>query len=287
MPVDTVSFWLKPFGFFDRNPTLDVAAAAGALRALMLLALALGLALTPPCFGAASRDPETPASTTRCARPSRRRWPGADAAQQPVPVDRRPGRRRSAGSGAAAARRRSRWSVTATRGTGGRRSSTSRRRRAGAALDHPHELPAAEGAARPARAAADAVPALEGRRLRLVRRAIPRSRTLFVAGLSGGSGVVPRRGTSRFEASVRGYLDAWAALPGRRIVVAARHAQVPRLHRRLRDARAAARTPAGDDVLAAALVLAGARSGGRRRRAGGARGARPVAVLLRRSAATR
>ncbi len=25
MPVDTVSFWLKPFGFFDRNPSLDVA----------------------------------------------------------------------------------------------------------------------------------------------------------------------------------------------------------------------------------------------------------------------
>jgi primary-amine oxidase len=25
MPADTVSFWLKPFGFFDRNPTLDVA----------------------------------------------------------------------------------------------------------------------------------------------------------------------------------------------------------------------------------------------------------------------
>jgi len=24
MPVDVVSFWLKPFGFFDRNPTLDV-----------------------------------------------------------------------------------------------------------------------------------------------------------------------------------------------------------------------------------------------------------------------
>ncbi|HEU4421753.1 MAG TPA: primary-amine oxidase [Pilimelia sp.] len=24
MPVDTVSFWLKPVGFFDRNPTLDV-----------------------------------------------------------------------------------------------------------------------------------------------------------------------------------------------------------------------------------------------------------------------
>jgi primary-amine oxidase len=24
MPADTVSFWLKPFGFFDRNPTLDL-----------------------------------------------------------------------------------------------------------------------------------------------------------------------------------------------------------------------------------------------------------------------
>ncbi len=33
MPVDTVSFWLKPAGFFDRNPALDVppdsACAAG------------------------------------------------------------------------------------------------------------------------------------------------------------------------------------------------------------------------------------------------------------------
>ena len=25
MPADTVNFWLKPFGFFDRNPSLDVA----------------------------------------------------------------------------------------------------------------------------------------------------------------------------------------------------------------------------------------------------------------------
>jgi len=29
MPVDTVSFWLKPFGFFDRNPALDVPAHPG------------------------------------------------------------------------------------------------------------------------------------------------------------------------------------------------------------------------------------------------------------------
>ena len=29
MPVDTVSFWLKPSGFFDRNPALDVSPAHG------------------------------------------------------------------------------------------------------------------------------------------------------------------------------------------------------------------------------------------------------------------
>ena len=23
MPSDTIAFWLKPFGFFDRNPSLD------------------------------------------------------------------------------------------------------------------------------------------------------------------------------------------------------------------------------------------------------------------------
>ena len=34
MPVDTVSFWLKPFGFFDRNPALDLPPHAVALRAL-------------------------------------------------------------------------------------------------------------------------------------------------------------------------------------------------------------------------------------------------------------
>jgi len=46
----------------------------------------------------------------------------------------------------------------------------------------------------------------------------PEVGTVFVAGLSGGSGVVPRRGQSRFSASVAGYLDAWKALGGRRIV---------------------------------------------------------------------
>ena len=30
MPADTASFWLKPWGFFDRNPSLDVAPGSGA-----------------------------------------------------------------------------------------------------------------------------------------------------------------------------------------------------------------------------------------------------------------
>ena len=29
MPADTISFWLKPFGFFDQNPSMD-APASGA-----------------------------------------------------------------------------------------------------------------------------------------------------------------------------------------------------------------------------------------------------------------
>ena len=47
----------------------------------------------------------------------------------------------------------------------------------------------------------------------------PEIRTVFVAGLSGGTGVVPRPGESRFAASVRGYRDAWAALGDRRVIV--------------------------------------------------------------------
>jgi primary-amine oxidase len=30
MPVDTISFWLKPFGFFDANPSLDAPATSTA-----------------------------------------------------------------------------------------------------------------------------------------------------------------------------------------------------------------------------------------------------------------
>jgi hypothetical protein len=40
----------------------------------------------------------------------------------------------------------------------------------------------------------------------------PEVHTVFVAGLSGGSSVVPTRGRSRFATSVAGYADAWRAL---------------------------------------------------------------------------
>jgi hypothetical protein len=41
----------------------------------------------------------------------------------------------------------------------------------------------------------------------------PEVETVFVAGLTGGSGVVARPGRSRFETSLKGYADAWRALP--------------------------------------------------------------------------
>ena len=49
----------------------------------------------------------------------------------------------------------------------------------------------------------------------------PEIKTVFVGGLTGGSGVIPPKGQSRFAASVRGYRRAWSALPStvQRIVV--------------------------------------------------------------------
>jgi hypothetical protein len=41
----------------------------------------------------------------------------------------------------------------------------------------------------------------------------PEISTVFVAGLSGGTGVVPSHGRSEFETSVAGYEAAWKALP--------------------------------------------------------------------------
>jgi hypothetical protein len=49
----------------------------------------------------------------------------------------------------------------------------------------------------------------------------PEIKTVFVGGLTGGSGVFPRRGEGRFATSVRGYRRAWRALPStvQRVVV--------------------------------------------------------------------
>jgi primary-amine oxidase len=37
MPTDAVSFWLKPFGFFDRNPALDVPPSCSGLELVLVL----------------------------------------------------------------------------------------------------------------------------------------------------------------------------------------------------------------------------------------------------------
>jgi hypothetical protein len=44
-------------------------------------------------------------------------------------------------------------------------------------------------------------------------KAHPEVTTVFVAQLSGGSGVVTRKGQDPFETEVKGYLDAWKAMP--------------------------------------------------------------------------
>ena len=44
MPTDAVSFWLKPFGFFDRNPALDVPPSHLALVLPLVLSLVWGVA---------------------------------------------------------------------------------------------------------------------------------------------------------------------------------------------------------------------------------------------------
>ena len=63
MPTDAVSFWLKPFGFFDRNPALDVppsptARASGRLQAAVVVAVEVLVVLLDPrhVLGCASLD---------------------------------------------------------------------------------------------------------------------------------------------------------------------------------------------------------------------------------------
>ena len=94
----------------------------------------------------------------------------------------------------------------------------------------------------------------------------PEVGTVFVGGLSGGTGVIAPRGQSRFAASVRGYRRAWAALPP---TVTAhrghpRHAEDARRHRRLRRARARERPATGRELRGAAARGAGPRPDGGR-----------------------
>ena len=110
----------------------------------------------------------------------------------------------------------------------------------------------------------------------------PEVTTVFVAGLSSGSGVEPRGGRSRFETAVRGYTDAWAALGTRRIVVLR---DTPRFRgdtdrciaRALRRKRAPGTACALPRSFALPAIPRSSRG------ASAARGARPDAVLLRRA----
>jgi hypothetical protein len=185
----------------------------------MLASVALGLALAPACFGAASRDAEQP-----CVNPALRTTvtPSPERARA---LPNSPCRSIAAGS-PAVCRFGAAESPTTIGLVGDSHAGHWR-----AAFEY---LAAQKGwsGVSLTRSSCPLQKAL--RDLREPRRsqcrrwkddvfawltAHPEVQTVFVAGLSGGSGVVPRRGESRFEASVRGYADAWAALPGRRIVV--------------------------------------------------------------------
>ena len=247
MPVDTVSFWLKPFGFFDRNPTLDVPpqpshcehycvtlpgllrgrtrwrlAFAGAGIAALLATASVGDAAMedPTCFGAAARDPQRP-----CVNPALERTVQPTPAQartlpnsacRPIRGSQPPVCSFGAADGPVVAlvgdSHAGHWRGALDdrgppRAGGDSRSRirAARCRRRCAICVSRGERTAGAGSATCSRGS----------------RPILRSSTVFVAGLTGGSGVVARPGRSRFETSVQGYADAWRALPAtvRTIVV--------------------------------------------------------------------
>ena len=174
---------------------------------------------------------------------------GPHAAQQPVPAA-----RRFAASGVQL--RRGRGSRGGARGRQPRRALARRARdrgpvaRAGAGLSLTHSSCPLQKALRDLR---------EPRRTHCRRwkrdvfawfAAHPEVETVFVAGLTGGSGVVARPGRSRFETSVQGYADAWRALPAtvRTIVVIRDTPKMARRHRHLRAACRRRRPLAGQRV---------------------------------------
>jgi hypothetical protein len=89
-------------------------------------------------------------------------------------------------------------------------------------------------------------------------RAHPEISIVFVSGLAGGGGVVPRAGQSRFDTAVAGYAAAWRALPPsvHRIVVLRDTPLAGRGTSRCVEQAIARRTPAGPAcALPRALVL--------------------------------
>jgi hypothetical protein len=97
----------------------------------------------------------------------------------------------------------------------------------------------------------------------------PEIHTVFVAGLSGGSGVLPAGGQDRFATAVAGYVGAWNALPPtvRHIVVMrdtpkARHTTAACIERAMalrRDAGIACAVPRSGALDPDPLVVAAAR----------------------------
>jgi hypothetical protein len=97
----------------------------------------------------------------------------------------------------------------------------------------------------------------------------PEVHTVFVAGLSGGSGVLPAGGQSRFATAVAGYIGGWNALPQtvRHIVVMrdtpkARHTTAACIERAMalrRDAGITCAVPRSDALDPDPLVVAAAR----------------------------
>ena len=78
MPVDTVSFWLKPFGFFDRNPALRRLGAGIGARSFTNPGVASTRAIHAAITGSSSSARLDRAVhvrvAARCRRPCSRRW---------------------------------------------------------------------------------------------------------------------------------------------------------------------------------------------------------------------
>ncbi len=201
-----------------------------AVPASALVAAALGLSpeappreAAPACFGAAARDPERP-----CLNPALRRTvvPRPAFAQRPSPVPCRrvlPGRVAACEFGLPARRAAETVALVGDSHMAHWRPAfaavaEARRWRA---LSLSHSSCPLSTALRDLREPARTSCRRWKRGVFAWFAEHPEVRTVFVSGLSGGSGVVPSEGRSAFATSVAGYVAAWRALPAtvERIVV--------------------------------------------------------------------